>query len=498
VTLKEELKRDVQFDPLKAAKVGTAVADALDAAWKQASLIHRNLKPEDLCITRDGTVKIVEFSAATIIQPGADPLAHDCGMIVGTPAYMSPEQAQGRHDLDFHADIYGLGALLYHLVTGVAPFAFETDLGRVMELQVTGSLPSPRVANAKVTAGLDAVITRCMMKDARARYAWWQDVVADLQRVSKGRPVSRDPHADSHSLSTIAPHTPPRALPGRRDPSKGAAARVASRELGGASDAGPGAGTRSLLWLLLVVGLGALASYRWNHSDTPASSSVDSVPPPEAIRTSPELREAARTSAPVAAVVPYTPVTPTVSDSEGEAAAASVPDPNALAETLVAAVADALRREEVNAARELLRAAAGRTGGESARAAALKTLEGALTPDDVVGIRLLERYRDKPTRVSYQGRELTIVPSRYVAGFAMVDLLGTDGSKRPWSMKISTLPVADRLRFIGIPPDEGAPDPERDAAIALLAIASEDRDLMRRLATRAPGLAPFLLYAATH
>lgn len=500
VTLKEELKRDVQFTPLKAAKIGVAIADALDAAWKQASLIHRNLKPEDLCITRAGTVKIIEFSAATLIQPGSDPLSHDGGLIVGTPNYMSPEQAQGRHDLDFHSDMYGLGALLYHLVTGVAPFAFEPDPARVMELQIMGSLPSPRVANAKVSAGLDAVIARCMMKDPNARYAWWQDVVADLQRASKGRPVSRPEETNVHSLSTIAAFTPPRSVPGRRSASDGAAARVAARE-GGRPEGGPSSGTRFLLWALLAAGLATLAVHRWKNPDRPAAV------PPERTATPPQPA-AAPSASPAEAPVrapdapsAETATTPSVASQIEVPASPSTPASAAvgtLSEALVATVAEALRREDLNAARELLRAAAGREGGETERAAALKALDGALTTDDVVGIRLLESYRGKLVRVTFRGRELTVTPDRYAAGFAMVELVAADGTKRPWSMKIAELGIADRLRFLGIPPDAGAPEPATDAAIALLAVASEDRDLMRRMAVRVPGLAPFLTYAADH
>jgi hypothetical protein len=167
-----------------------------------------------------------------------------------------------------------------------------------------------------------------------------------------------------------------------------------------------------------------------------------------------------------------------------------------LVPALIDTVTEALRREDIDAARTLLRSAAGRSGNEPARAAALKALDTPLKSADIVGRRFLAMRRGQPTAIAYRGRELNVVPDRYMNGIASGDLLLKDGSKRPFSINLADMDIAERLRLMGPQPDANAPDADADTVLALMALASEDRALMGRMATRVPALAPFLEQAA--
>lgn len=176
-----------------ALRIAKEVALALDTAWKQTGLVHRNLKPDNIRISDDGNIKIFNFNSATIVQPGTNPLAFDDGMVVGTPNYAAPEQIDCLPSIDYHADMYGLGAMLYHMVTGMAPFDEERDPMKILELQRSGHLPNPKVKNPALTDEVVYMIARLMAKLPEDRYAWWLDFVEDVEHVLSGRPLRMVP-----------------------------------------------------------------------------------------------------------------------------------------------------------------------------------------------------------------------------------------------------------------------------------------------------------------
>lgn len=495
-TLAEVLQRETRIDPVRAAKIGAGVADALDAAWKQSSLIHRNLKPENLCLTPEGIVKIVDFGAATLIQPGVDPLEYDGGLVIGTPHYMAPEQAQGLHTLDFHADMYGLGALLYHLITGRAPFAHEPDPARVMSLQVHGTLPSPREQDPKIPAAVDRVLGRLLMKDPHARYDWWQDAVADLQRVSLGRSVPRDQGADPESVGTLEPYIPPHKRKRAETPPDAADSVAVSPEPEPQDD--PPGSIRKTLWLLLAAGLALLAAYRWQQGAIPPATGDDTE------RSTPSDLSAPSDSSDLPAFGAEAAVEPQALEVAPPAAEPVVVPPPAvvpappeadapLAASLRNDVAAALRRGDVDAAREQL--AAGIPAAEPAGSPlreALAILAAVGNPHDFLGLHLIERHRNGTFAVRQRGRQLTVAPERYAAGLLSVRLLRDDGSSHPWTLDLASLDAAERLRLLEPGYTPPAEDPAAAAAFAVLALQAGDSAAVQRIADRLPALAPFL------
>jgi hypothetical protein len=131
---------------------------------------------------------VADFGLAKCL--GSDRGQTDTGAVLGTPSYMAPEQAGGRtKDQGPWTDIYGLGAVLYELLTGRPPFKAETPLDTLMQVLETEPVP-PRLLNPKIDHDLETVCLKCLEKDAKRRYATAEELAADLQRYLNGDSVS--------------------------------------------------------------------------------------------------------------------------------------------------------------------------------------------------------------------------------------------------------------------------------------------------------------------
>jgi len=162
--------------------VAECVSDGLDYAWNKERIIHCDIKPDNVIIDSDGTVKLADLGLArTISSMSAESTPDE---IMGTPSYISPEQATGEPDLDFRADIYSLGAMLYHLVTGNMLFQGEPD-GRVMEMQVNDTVEDPLTVNPKLSKAICWLIEKMLAKEKNARQSDWKSVRQDIARVKK-------------------------------------------------------------------------------------------------------------------------------------------------------------------------------------------------------------------------------------------------------------------------------------------------------------------------
>lgn len=177
------------LEPDRAALIVRTIAEGLDAAWKHSGFIHRNLKPQCIYVTESGNAKIFRFVTGTFIRSGVNPYEHDDDMLVGTPNYMSPEQIEGSPSIDFHTDMYALGALFYEMVTGKVPFKDEKDPVRVMAYQQDDNctIPSPSDVNPAIPLSYSMMIQKMMAKRLRNRYNYWQDVIEDIERIRSGR-----------------------------------------------------------------------------------------------------------------------------------------------------------------------------------------------------------------------------------------------------------------------------------------------------------------------
>jgi serine/threonine-protein kinase len=155
----------------------------------QAKLIHRDLKPGNVLLTDDGTPKITDFGLARKTDEVGQT---QTGVVMGTPSYMAPEQARGLLDVGPRADIYGLGALLYELLTGRPPFKGITSFDTLQQVVTNEPVP-PRQLSPKTPRDLDTIVLNCLRKDSRQRYATAEELAEDLARWLRGEAVPARP-----------------------------------------------------------------------------------------------------------------------------------------------------------------------------------------------------------------------------------------------------------------------------------------------------------------
>jgi len=187
-TIYEDLATGKVFDEDEALDIIIQVAHALNHAHS-CGLIHRDVKPKNIIINTDGVVKLADMGLAretTDIETAQT----EAGKAYGTPYYIAPEQIRGKIDIDGRADIYGLGATLYHMVTGRVPFMAD-DPSDVMRKHLREQLIPPDHINTMLSAGISEVIEVMMAKRKGDRYNNVEELLTDLEAVRDGQPPLR-------------------------------------------------------------------------------------------------------------------------------------------------------------------------------------------------------------------------------------------------------------------------------------------------------------------
>jgi len=201
-TLHELLDEQKVLREADALRYIIQIARALEHAHHQG-LIHRDVKLKNIMLTPDGVAKLADMGLAREAGDAVTAQA-EAGRAYGTPYYISPEQIRGEVDIDFRADIYSLGATLYHLVTGRVPFDGETPAA-VMHKHLKEPLIPPDHINTALSAGLGEVVEVMMAKDRRHRYASTTDLLVDLEAIAAGQaPLLARKQIDSGLLSGLS------------------------------------------------------------------------------------------------------------------------------------------------------------------------------------------------------------------------------------------------------------------------------------------------------
>lgn len=176
----------------------TKIAEGLDYAHEQG-ILHRDMKPSNILIDNSGQPFITDFGLARIAEAGASTISHD--MMLGTPFYISPEQAQGSKDLDNRTDVYSLGVILYELLTGQVPFQADTPYAIVHgHIYTQPELPSK--VNPDLTPAIDRVLVRALEKDRDNRYPNAIAMMRDFSKAITGEALQ--PHNKTNHIDNSA------------------------------------------------------------------------------------------------------------------------------------------------------------------------------------------------------------------------------------------------------------------------------------------------------
>jgi len=182
--------RESPLPPLEAARLMEQVARAIAYAHSRG-VIHRDLKPANILVNRENRPRVTDFGLAKRVQGDSSLTA--TGAILGTPAYMPPEQAEGRlGEVTVRSDVYSLGATLYAMLTGRPPFQAATPLDTLFQVRQQEPLPL-RQLNPALPRDLETVCLKCLEKDPRRRYNSADELAAELERFLAGRPIQARP-----------------------------------------------------------------------------------------------------------------------------------------------------------------------------------------------------------------------------------------------------------------------------------------------------------------
>src|SRR6267154_25770 len=172
--LKTVLRANGKFEPRRAAENIEQVCRGLEAAHSEA-VTHRDLKPQNIMMDRSGKITVMDFGIARSIAPGGT----YTGTLVGTPEYMSPEQAKGE-ELDARSDLFSLGIIFYELLTGDTPYKADTSMASLYK-RTREKVPPPIELVPEIPKPLNAIVVRCLEIDKNKRYASATEILTDLE-----------------------------------------------------------------------------------------------------------------------------------------------------------------------------------------------------------------------------------------------------------------------------------------------------------------------------
>ena len=256
-TLADVLASGRKPTTMQAVELAQKIAMALAAAHAQG-IVHRDIKPANVMVTREGKVKVMDFGIARVETVETAP---QTSSVLGTPTYLSPEQAQGLK-VDARSDIYSLGVVLYELLAGKPPFTGDSPVA-IAYKQVNEAPVPPSLTNPDVAPQLDAVVMKALAKNPANRYQSAEELGEDLERVRQGQDVQATPLMPAGGDATQVIARPPATMVLPPTEPEGGARRTWVGVLIGA------------LIVALLAGAGYLLATSLGGTDDPALITVD-------------------------------------------------------------------------------------------------------------------------------------------------------------------------------------------------------------------------------
>ncbi len=213
--LLDYLKEHGRLSEREAAAIAADVARALREAHERG-IVHRDLKPENILLCRDRQdasaqpapefprVKLTDFGLARHVAESESMHLTSAGAVLGTPLYFAPEQCSGKAEVDVRADVYSLGATLFHTLTGRPPFEADSIVGLITR-HVNEPAPRVRSLVSKLSEAIDEIVAKCLQKNPASRYQNSGEMLRDLERLLRGEPTSivahpQLPAGDAHDV----------------------------------------------------------------------------------------------------------------------------------------------------------------------------------------------------------------------------------------------------------------------------------------------------------
>jgi eukaryotic-like serine/threonine-protein kinase len=197
-TLRDLLRDDRRLLPERAAEITDGVLRALDYSHRNG-IVHRDIKPGNVMLTRSGEVKVMDFGIARAVSDSQMTMTQTA-QVIGTAQYLSPEQARGER-VDARSDLYSTGCLLYELLTGRPPFTGDSPVAIAYQHVKEEPVPPSRI-DPEVPAWADAIVLKAMQKDPADRYQSAGEMRNDIQRALSGAPVAAPLQTQTYGVGT--------------------------------------------------------------------------------------------------------------------------------------------------------------------------------------------------------------------------------------------------------------------------------------------------------
>ncbi len=205
-TIRQELDAGKVYPEREAVEIVLQVAQALQHAHARG-LVHRDVKPANVILTPDGIAKLADLGMAREADD-TELARRERNLALGTPYYISPEQVRGREDIDGRADLYALGATLYHMVTGQPPFTYK-GVDEQFRAHLTEEVTPPDRINPQLSSGIGEVICLLMAKNRKRRYNRAEDLIIDLECLLAGEgPRMARQRLEADTLEALAEGEP--------------------------------------------------------------------------------------------------------------------------------------------------------------------------------------------------------------------------------------------------------------------------------------------------